>query len=316
MNSAHAAARPGSLRRLGEVDVQVTRAGMADVLGQRALQHAHDSLDVRVRDVPRTRPRFEEEQRFGVQRRGVEVVRIRVDDLLHGVGVRAILLHPFGRIEALDVASRHGLNERALNRRGMRGRKRDGLLNRGVRERRLVRSHDPVQIRSPRPGLAPVADRAHRIAHLRFAERAHGLRLREGIGQLESLVEECLRLAVLRGNRPRERAQRGLVEADAPVERGRRSAVVRMLAGRRGGLRASAGKAETGHDRGRRRAREPTPSMPEHCLDDIARRQHRPPTGEYGLASAHSREAPGVGAGLRCRRQGSGCRIRASRARQ
>ena len=165
----------------------------------------------------------------------------------------------------------------------MRGRKRDGLLDRGVRERRLVRSHDPVQIRSPGPGLAPVADRAHRIAHLRFAERAHGLRLREGIGQLESLVEECLRLAVLRGNRPRKRTQRGRVEGDAPVERGRRSAVVRMLAGRRGGLRASAGKAETCHDGGRRRAREPTPSMPEHCLDDIARRQHRPPTGECGV---------------------------------
>ena len=82
----------------------MTRAGMADVFGQRALQHARDSLDVRVRDVPRTRPRLEEEQRFGVQRCGVEVLRIRVDDLLHGVGVRAILLHPFGRIEALDVA--------------------------------------------------------------------------------------------------------------------------------------------------------------------------------------------------------------------
>ena len=111
----------------------MTRTGMTDVLRQHTLQDADDLLDGRTRDVPRPCPRFEEKQRLGVQRRRVEVVRIRVDDLLHRVGVGAVLIHPFCRIEALDVAHRHRLDERALNRRGVRGGQRDRLLNRGVR---------------------------------------------------------------------------------------------------------------------------------------------------------------------------------------
>ena len=127
----------------------------------------------------------------------------------------------------------------------MRGSQRSRFLNRGVRERRLVGPHHPVQIRSPRPGFTPVADRASGIACLRFTERPHGLRLGEGIGQLEPLVEKRLRLAVLRGNWPRERAQGGLVEIDAPAKGGRRCAVVRMLAGHEAALRLDARIRET-----------------------------------------------------------------------
>ena len=229
-------------------------------------QHTQDSG----RSVRRPTPRLEENSASaGRWRRGSDMLTTssrRYADPAHRLADRA------------DVTSRHGLNERALNRRGMRGRKRDGLLDRGVRERRLVRSHDPVQIRSPGPGLAPVADRAHRIARLRFAERAHGLRLREGIGQLESLVEECLRLAVLRKSGA-ERAQDGLVEGNVVAERGWRGAVVLMRAGRLPGLRLAARIRETG-GRGARRAEttaeRPCPSIPrtipqDACVDAIGR---------------------------------------------
>ena len=254
---------PRLARRFGDVDVQMARAGMTDVGLQRPLQHADDPLDIRARDVPRACARLEEKQRLGVERCHVEVVRKRIDDRLHGVGVGAVLIRASGRIEALDVTNRHRPNQRTLDRRAVRGGERCRLLNRGVGERGLLGGHGPIQIRPPCPGFTPVADRALRIPDLASRKDRTASGLAKAYSQLEPLVEVRLRFAVLGRNRPRERSYRGLVETDFPVERGWRCAVLLMLIGRRG-LRLAARGGEPCDYCGAHRAGKPIVRLPEH----------------------------------------------------
>ena len=108
-NSAHADARPGSLVASVSVDVQMARPGVVEVLRQRALQHAEDALNVGVGEIAPAPAGLEQEERLRVQRGGVEVVRIGVDDLLHRVGIGAVLIDAPRRIEARDVPDRHRL---------------------------------------------------------------------------------------------------------------------------------------------------------------------------------------------------------------
>ena len=51
-----------------------------------------------------------------MQRRRVEIVRIRVGDAPHRLGVRLVLIDALLGIELLDVAHRHRVDERALFR--------------------------------------------------------------------------------------------------------------------------------------------------------------------------------------------------------
>ena len=102
--------------RFGRVDVEVAGAGVVDVLRENRLEHLVQLLDVRILDVARAAARLEQEQRVGVERRDVEIVRIRARDLAHRVRVGAVLLDPLVGVEALDVAHRHRLDERALLR--------------------------------------------------------------------------------------------------------------------------------------------------------------------------------------------------------
>ena len=77
-------------------------------------------------------------------------------------------------------------------------RERQRLLDGGIGARRLVGAHRPVQVRAPGPGFAPVADGAVGVPLLRLAKRAGGVHLGERVHQLKALVEELLRLRVIR----------------------------------------------------------------------------------------------------------------------
>ena len=215
---------PRHNRRLRRMHVEVARPRVMDVLGQHLLEDLVQPLHVGVLNVARPAARLQQEERIGVERHQIEVLGVPRRKDLHGVGVRAILFHARVRLELLDVADRHGVDERALLRVGvaLQGQR---LLNRGIRVGRLLGRHRRVQVGAPCPRFAPVADRAVRIALPRFSKRAHRLRLREGIHHLEALVEECLGLFVARGDRPREGAEPGLEQLDrlhVPLlERGR-----------------------------------------------------------------------------------------------
>ena len=161
----------------------------------------------------RAAARLEEEERVRVERGDLEIVGILRRDLLHGVGVRAILLDALRRVELLDVADRDGVDERAFLRRGAR-RERARLLGRRIRVRRIFAGHRLVQVRAPRPRFAPIADRAFGVALPRFAKRPHRLGLGKRVHHLKALVEVRLRLLVGRRDRLRERPEAGLVDLD------------------------------------------------------------------------------------------------------
>ena len=184
---------------------------MLDVLGQHALEGGVEPLHVGVGQIAAAAARFHQEQRVGVERAGVEVVGVLLRQLLHGVGVGAVLVAAFGRIEVLHVAHGQGVDERAFLRRG-RGAHRHGLLRGGVSEGRLLGDHRAVQIRAPRPGFAPVADGAARVALPRLAERAHRIELGERIHHLEALVEERLGFVVGGGDLAGEGAEAHRIE--------------------------------------------------------------------------------------------------------
>ena len=123
----------------------------------------------------------------------------------------------------------------ARSRRAPRSRSASAFWRRGVGVRRLLGRHRPVQIRAPRPRLAPVADRAVRVALPRLAKRPHRLRLGERVHHLEALVEERLRLLVGRGDRLGERAEPGLEDLNRlGVAVVQRSCRWRLRDGRRG----------------------------------------------------------------------------------
>ena len=157
-------------------------------------------MDVGIVHVARAAARLEQKEGVGIQRGDLEIIGILCRHLLHGVGIGAILLDPLGRVERLDVAHRHRVDERALLGRGA-ALQRQRFLRRGIRVRRFLGVHRRIEVRPPRPRFAPVTDRAVGIALPRFAERPHGLRLGEGVHHLKALIEERLRLLVARGHR-------------------------------------------------------------------------------------------------------------------
>ena len=210
-------ARGGTLgddRRLGGVHVQMTRARMIDVLRKNALEDAVQALHARAGDVAGSTPRLEQEQRIGVQRLSIEIVGVGIGDAAHRLGVRLVLIHSLFRIEFLDVADRHRVDERALFRGRMLFLQRERLPDGGVRVRSLVGAHRSVQVGSPCPRLAPVADGAVRVPLPRFAKRANRFGLGEGIHHLEALVEEGLRLLIRRGYRVGESTEPVLENVD------------------------------------------------------------------------------------------------------
>ena len=181
--------------RLGGVDIEMAGARMADVAVEHAREHPVQPLHVGIGEVTQPAARLEQEQRVRVERHRVQVVRVLLGQPAHGLGVRFVLLAARLRIEVLDVAVRHRLDVRSLLRaRAVHPRRR--LLDRGVGMRRLERPHRAVQVRTPRPRLAPVADGALRIAFPRLAERPGRFLLGEGVHQREALVEVRLRLGV------------------------------------------------------------------------------------------------------------------------
>ena len=192
-------ARFGPLRhdgRFRRVDVEMAGARVMDVFGEDLLEHAVEALHGRAVHVARAAARLEQEQRVGIQRRRLQIVRKPLRDLLHRRGVRLVLLDPLLGIELLHVAHRDRLDQGALLLVGVR-LERDGLLGRRIRVRRLLRGHRGIQVRPPRPRFAPVADGAIGIALPGLAERPHRLGLGERIHHLEALVEE--RLGLLAG---------------------------------------------------------------------------------------------------------------------
>ena len=168
---------------------------MPDVRRENRLQHTVETLDIRVVDVSGSPTGLEEKERVGIQGGGVEIGRVLGGHTSHRVGVRAVLFTPLLRVEVLDIADRHRLNEGAFRWRRVLSGERQRLLNGGVRTWCLIYPHRAVQIRPPGPGFAPVADRALRVVLLCFPERPCGVDLRERIHQLETLVEIllCLR---------------------------------------------------------------------------------------------------------------------------
>ena len=186
--------------------------------------------DVRIVEVSRAAARLQQEERVGVQRGGVQIVRIPCGDLAHRVRVRAILLHARVRVEVLDVAHRQRVDEVPLPGAGMPRREPQRLLDGGVGPGRLVGAHRPVQIRAPRPSFAPVADRTVRIVLLRLPEGAGGILLGERVHQLEALIEVLPGLGAGRGDRAGEGSERRRVERDRLVEALGKRRLRRLLA--------------------------------------------------------------------------------------
>ena len=244
--SAHAAALPGIDRRLGGVDVEVAGAGVLDVAREDAFQHAVQPLDVGVVQVARAPARLEQEQRVAVQGGGVEVVGVALGQRLHRLRIGLVLVAPLRHVEALDVAHRQRVDVVALAG-GAVARRREGhrLLERGIRVGRLRRPHRSVEVRAPGPGLAPVADGAVGVVGPRLAERADRVDLGEGVHQLHALVEELLRLLVVRGDGEGVGSEHaGLVGNRLPVRLGQ----LRPLLGGDGGHRQRPRNQRRGHD--------------------------------------------------------------------
>src|SRR5688572_1547534 len=126
----------------------------------------------------------------------------------HRLGVGLVLFAPLLDIEIFYVAHAERVDEVALLRRRL-VLQADRLLRGGIGKRRLLGRHRAVQVRAPRPALAPIADRALRVALPGLAERAHRVEARERIHHLEALVEERLRFLVRGRDRTVERAEPG-----------------------------------------------------------------------------------------------------------
>src|SRR5205814_7484768 len=102
-----------------------------------------------------------------------------------------ILISSLLRVEVLDVADRHGVDQRALLLVSM-GLEADRLLNGGVRVWRFLSGHRRVQVRPPGPRLAPITNRASGISLPGFAKCTDGLWFGKGVHHLKTLVEEGL----------------------------------------------------------------------------------------------------------------------------
>ena len=78
-----------------------------------------------------------------------------------------------------------------------------GSLDRGVRSRGVGGGHRAVQVRTPSPRLAEVAHGTIRIVLPRLTEGARGVTGREGVQELQPLVE--VQLGFVRRRRDRAR---------------------------------------------------------------------------------------------------------------
>src|SRR5262249_19057024 len=100
------------------------------------------------------------------------------------------------RFEMLDITDGHCLDVRTFFRGGMVFGERGRGLDRTEGARCVGRGHAAVDVRPPGPRLAPVTDGAFGIAALRLAEGPARLGPREGIHQLNALVEVRARVRV------------------------------------------------------------------------------------------------------------------------
>ena len=101
-------------RRFSGVHVEMASARVVDVFCQHLFEDVVQVFYRWVVDVARAPPRLEQKQRIGIQRGGLEIVRVSRSDLRHRLRVGLVLLHAFGWIEFLDVTDRHRIDEGAL----------------------------------------------------------------------------------------------------------------------------------------------------------------------------------------------------------
>ena len=188
-------ARHGGLgvHRLDGVDVVVAGPGMVRVAGDDSPELADDLRGALVgRAVrPPVVPRAEVHQGFGIQGRGVQVVRIGLGHLGHRARVGGVEPRAVGGRGRL-VALRDRLDVRALPRRGV-GLEGKRLLRRGVRRDTARRVHGRVDVRPVGKRDAPVAHGAGGIELHGAGERADRLPVVEAVGESQALVEVLLR---------------------------------------------------------------------------------------------------------------------------
>ena len=153
---------------------------------------AHDLVRAGVRRAvrPPVVPRAKVHQRFGIQRRGVEVVRVGARHGSHGARVERVEFRPIGRW-VRRVALRDGFDVRALLRRGVR-HERTRALHRRVRGHAAGGVHGRVDVRTVGEGDPPVAHGARGIELRRALERADRFRVIEPVDEPQALVEVAL----------------------------------------------------------------------------------------------------------------------------
>src|SRR5687767_5945386 len=96
--------------------VQMTGARMPDILREDRLQHVMQALDGGIVDVAGATPWLEQEKRFAVEYRNLEVVWILRGQASHRLGVGPILLDPLVCVELFDVTHGSRFDQLALNR--------------------------------------------------------------------------------------------------------------------------------------------------------------------------------------------------------
>ena len=175
----------------------MTGAGMADVALEHALEDGVNAPHVRIVDIAVAASLLEQEKRIGVERDGVEVVRILLGQLARRIDPGFILHAAVREIVIGDVAGGERVDI-SLFARARVVAKLERLADGRIGIRSFRRGHRYVQIRPPGPRFAPVADGALRIEFLRFAKRAYGFVLAERIHELKALVEEGLDLGIVR----------------------------------------------------------------------------------------------------------------------
>ena len=165
-------------------------------------------------------PFFEQEQGVAVERDDIEVVGMFRGQFGHLIPVEFVLYAAGFRVVVLDVAD--------LNRPDHVGFLRTGVVDllqrlarRRQRPRRFGGGHGAVEIRTPGPGFAPIADRAIGVRLPGGVEGTHGFHLGEAVHELESLVEIALRQFVFRGNGVVEIAHGLFEQGHGFVESGR-----------------------------------------------------------------------------------------------
>ena len=176
-------------------------------------------------------PRPQIHERLGAERRGVEVVRITLHQVAHGVGVRGIVRGAIGARHRV-IALRERRDVRAL-RLARRRCERLRALRERIRARLRLGAHRHVDVRPEHQRLAPVRHGACRVEPGRLAERSAGLVVIERVGEAEPLVEIFLSHGALGRHLVVERAEPAIERRRSGP--GRRASVI--VLGRGGGER-------------------------------------------------------------------------------